>query len=295
MVSFDYNPFADSVSLKYKCPHCGSINNETIAVPSPDWCAESHHDSINSDCTELYCENCGTEHNVTLATGIYGGEGYIEDVEELLEVSENIPGEDDDYFDKQLYDLTHTDIDKLLEASTSLPNEVKPMLYKLLYVNAITMMETYLGDTLRREVLKDEKSVRKFVETYKPYKKEELKLSDLFCKRDTLSDYIRKTLNDLLYHRLPTIKSIYKEALDVNIGDIGDLVKAVKIRHDIVHRNGEDSNGKIHVITQEDVKILQEKVQQLIENVNSQIYKTDASILTLFENGESINFESPFD
>lgn len=295
MASFYYNPFADSVSLEYKCPHCGHHNSETIDVPTPDWCAESHHDSVNSDYTELYCEKCGSEFQVTLATGIYGGEGEIEEIEELLGCTENIPGEDDDYFDKQLYDLTHTDIDKLLEASAALPEDVIPVLYKLLYANAITMMETYLGDTLRREVLKDENSIRKFVETYKPYKKEEIKLSDFFCKKDTLTDYIRQTLNDLLYHNLPKIKSIYREALNVDLGDIGELVKAVKVRHDIVHRNGEDKDGNIHVITKENVQQLQERIQQMIEKVNSQIYNTDASIQAIFGDDKLLEAESPFD
>ena len=77
MVSFEYNPFAESVTLEYICPRCGHKNTEIIVVPTPDWSAESHHASMNSDNTEVYCRNCGSDFQVTLATGIYGGEGEI--------------------------------------------------------------------------------------------------------------------------------------------------------------------------------------------------------------------------
>lgn len=294
MASFEYNPFADSVTLAYKCPHCGHENLETIEVPSPDWCAESHNRSINTDGAELVCAKCGSEYSVQLATGIYGGEGEIYAIDEIISCIENIPGEDEDYYDKQLYDATHTDIDKLLDASASLPNEVKPMLYKLLYANAITMMETYLGDTLKREVLKDEKSIRKFVETFKPYKIEKICLSDFFCKKDTLRHSVRKTLNELLYHNLDKISNIYRDALGVDLGDISELNKAVKIRHDIVHRNGENLEGVPHIITPSHVQIVQERVQQLIASVNSQLYCTGFSITTEDENGKSIDYGMPF-
>lgn len=99
----------------------------------------------------------------------------------------------------------------------------------------------------------------------------------------------------MLYHNLPKIKSIYREALNVDLGDIGELVKAVKVRHDIVHRNGEDKDGNIHVITKENVQQLQERIQQMIEKVNSQIYNTDASIQAIFGDDKLLEAESPFD
>ena len=295
MASFEYNPFADSVTLVYKCPRCGHQNTEGIAVPSPDWCAESHSDSINSDIVQLQCEKCEAEFDVMLGTGIYGGEGDISEIDELISYTENIPGEDDDYYDKQLYDQTHTDIDKLLEASAVLTDDVKPMLNKLLYANAITMMETYLGDTLKREVMMNEQTIRKFVETYKPYKKEGLKLSEFFCMRDTLAQHVRRTLNELMYHNLPKIKQIYKEALNVELGDIGELVKAVKIRHDIVHRNGEDKEGHNHNINEDHVKKLQKEVQKLIEYVNAQLMSQKLSSMIDATETQSFEVEFPFE
>lgn len=285
MATFEYNPLCESVTVTYVCPHCGHTNKDTFSVPEPDLLAETHHDSINQDFSEAICEECEQEFNVVLTNGYYGGYGEIEEVDNVIAVEENIPGEDDDYFDKQLYDLTHTDIDKLLDASESLPEEVRPMLYKLLYANAITMMETYLGDTLKREVLKNEKNIRKFVETYKDYAKKQIKLSDLFSEKDALPKIIRQTLNTLLYHDLPKIKPIYHDALGVDLGEIGELCKAVVVRHHIVHRNGVDLEGNPCDIGKQSVQELQTKVQHLINRVNLELIDKNYSGIKIDEKG----------
>ena len=278
MATFYYNPLADSVTVKYECPNCGHINEDTFCVPQPDLLAETHHDSINQDYDDAICENCDAKYNVILTNGFYGGEGEIEEVESILDVDENIPGEDEDFYDKQLYDATHTDIEKMLDSSFALPEDVKPMLYKLLYANAITMMETYLGDTLKREVLKDEAGIRCFVENYEDFQKRQFKLSDLYNERDALPKLIRETLANILYHNLPKIKPIYKAVLNIDLGDIRDLYQAVLVRHDIVHRNGFDKEGNEHVITKEDVQQLQDKVKNLIEQVDSELESRQEAI-----------------
>ena len=203
--------------------------------------------------------------------GFYGGDIEIEEVHKILSIEEEIPGEDDDYIEKQLYYLNYTEIDRLLEISAGIPEDAKPALYKLLYANAITMMKTFLGDTLKREVLKDDDSIRKFVENYTPFEKEEIKLSNLYHKKETLPQFIREILNSLMYHDLRKIKPIFRDTLGVDLGDVSDLYRAVLVRHDIVHRNGVKKDGLEHHITKEDVQNLQKNVQELIESVKAQL------------------------
>lgn len=295
MVSFEYNPLADSVTVKHECPKCHHVNVDTFGVPAPNMLAETHHESINQDFSDAICEKCDAEYNVILTNGFYGGYGEIEDVETILDVDEDIPGEDEDFYDKQLYDATHTDIEKMLDASTALAEDIKPMLYKLLYANAITMMETYLGDTLKREVLKDEASMRRFVENYKPFKEIEIKLSDLYLKRDNLPQYIRETLNSILFHDLRKVKPIYKDVLNIDLGDVRELYRAVLVRHDIVHRNGFDKEKNEHEITKNDVQKLLDKVQNLIEQVDKSLISRQETVseATILDAAERSLF--PFD
>lgn len=272
MASFEYNPTANYLNLKITCPVCGQRGEYNVAVPSPDLLAETHSDSVNSDSEDIICENCGHEMTVDLHTGFYGGYGEIDDVEDgLMEVMEHFPEEDDEYYEQQLYEATHTEIERALDSIEGLNNDVKQFLYRLLYANVITSMETFLGDTLKREVLQDEESLRKFVETYKPFKDISMNLSDLYVKKENMPVFVKNTLRELLYHDLRKIKPIYRDALGIDLGDVSELYKAVLVRHDLVHRNGKNHEGEEHTITEEMVRELQTMVRALMDSVNNQI------------------------
>lgn len=273
MASFEYNPIAEFVSLRFTCPDCGEeCISEAFSVPSPDFSAENHSDSINSESYETECQHCGHQFEVSLYTGIYGGEGEISDVDGLLQVEEEF-ADNDDYEDEyqEWYNATHTEVEKAIDAIEELPEEIRTYLYRLLYTNAITSMETFLGDTLKREVLNSDDMVRKFVENYIPFKKIEIKLSNLFTKKDRIKNDIQEELSSLLYHDLGKIKPIYKAILGIDLGDIKDLNKAVQNRHDLVHRNGQTKDGKSVIISKDDVLALSNKVQELISTVNRQL------------------------
>ena len=287
MAQFEYNPTADQLGLRFPCPNCGNTVEDFVGVPAPDLLAETHHDSVNSDSEDIVCEHCGHEITVDLHTGYYGGYGEIEGVEDdTIEVDEHYPEEDDDFYEQQLYEATHTEIERTLDSIEGLNNDVKQFLYRLLYANVITSMETFLGDTLKREVLQDEDSLRKFVETYKPFKDISMNLSDLYVKKESMPGFVKTTLRELLYHDLRKIKPIYRDALGIDLGDVSDLYKAVLVRHDLVHRNGKNHEGIEHTITEEMVRELQTKVKALMDSVNSQIAER------LFEGEEVPDFEN---
>lgn len=272
MAQFAYNPTADQLNLKFACPNCGNTVEDFVGVPAPDLMAETHHDSINSDSEEIVCEHCGHELTVDLHTGYYGGYGEIEGVEDgSIEVEEHFPEEDDEFYEQQLYEATHTEIERALDSIEGLNDDVKQFLFRLLFANVITSMETFLGDTLKREVLQDEVSLRKFVETYKPFKDISMNLSDLYAKKESMPGFVKTTLRELLYHDLRKIKPIYRDALGIDLGDVSELYKAVLVRHDLVHRNGKNYEGVEHTITEDMVRELQTKVKALMESVNNQL------------------------
>lgn len=280
MASFEYSSIAVYVTVTYKCPHCGEENTtQAFPVPALDLMAESHHDSINSDMFETNCENCGELFDVTLATGIYGGEVYMDEVEEILNVEEEIPGEDDNYFDQELYKATHSEIERVMEKMDVLDDEAQAFLYRLLYASVISRMEAYLSDTLIAEVLRTKESQRKFTEKYLDFKNKGLNLTDIYVWIDRLPTLIRETLKDLIYHNLPKIKPIYNAVLDVDLGDIGYLMKAIQVRHHIVHRNGIDKDGNICDINKEQVTELAARVAKFIGNIDKQLQERRLSEL----------------
>lgn len=276
----DFCPGADTISVHYVCPECGHTNEtDDFEVPIPNFEAESHSGSIESETYEDSCENCGHTVNFVVSAGFSGGDVYSDDIDDdqLLEIEESFPYEDDLAFDRELFELTHDDVTKLLEEIEPLPNESKEKLYKLLYAKVITNMEAYLGDTLKRYVLNNEQILRTFVEKYEPYKDEDINLSNLFKIKDKIQSIVGETLGKLMYHNLPKIKPLYKDVLNIDCGDIKDLCKAIQIRHDIVHRNGADKSGNVQIITKEMVATLAKQVTDFIYNIDNQL-PIDASV-----------------
>ncbi len=268
----EYNPLVDYIVLKLKCSNCGKeFTIDGLGVPSPDWSSETHCGSIETDYCEMSCDECGKQIDITLATGIYGGEVSVENAE-ILGLEEYYPdSEVDDDAAQQLYDATHNEIEKALDAITPLNDEVKRFLYKLLYANAITSMESYLSETLKREVLRNEDSIRRFTETYKPFSNENVCLMELFKMKEQMPSIISTILKNLMYHNLVKLKPIFKEALDIDLGAIGPLCKAVEIRHDLVHRNGKNYEGVEHNIEEHDVRDVLNLVKDLVKSVDEQL------------------------
>lgn len=83
MADFEYSPFDKKIRLNYVCPSCRHENSVELNVPEPDWTRDSHSSSIQSDVVELECANCGQKFQLTLATGISGGLGIVEGIDEV--------------------------------------------------------------------------------------------------------------------------------------------------------------------------------------------------------------------
>lgn len=280
MAEFEYNPLAEYITIKWRCPMCGTENeSDAFSVPTPNYVAETHHDSIESEWYEDYCSNCDNCINVELYNGFYGGTLEVDlDNEEVLDIDVEYPEEDDVWYDKELFDATHADVIKVMEKIDSLDEDMKFYLYKLLYANLITSMEAYLSDTLIKYVTENDGYLRKFTETYRPFRNQTFTTDDIFNRMDHLKDIVKGELRELMYHNLPKIKQIFMDSMGVDIGVIKDLYKAVLIRHDIVHRNGKDKDGKEHVITKENVEQLCALVNDFIYNIECQLPPTATSV-----------------
>ncbi len=153
---------------------------------------------------------------------------------------------------------------------------------RLFYINTITIMETYLGDALKYNVLNDYDFMKEFILKYKPFnneikftlpqiliKTEEKEIEDIY---DFMRGEVSKELNELMYHNLPKVKSLYKIVFDINFPeDLSILIKGVMNRHDLVHRNGKDKDGNDITITLEMLNQLVDNVNSLIEDIESQL------------------------
>ncbi len=287
----DFNPICESIIIKFSCPECGQeVVSDSLYVPSPDFSAENSSDSMNYDYDEVICEHCNHSCRVTIYNAMYGGQVEVEGVDDV-DVEEEYSEMDID-LENYVYDLTPEKITDVLNEIETLSAPTKEYLYRQLYAGAITSMEAFLSSTLMKAVLSSDENKRKFVEKYIPYREELIPYSSIFEKMDELEAKVQETLRGLMYHNLGKIKPIYKDVLDIDMGNISPIMKAVQVRHDIVHRSGRDKDGNMHAIQKEDVIELVERVSSLMSNVDSHINPNPIISAAIVENGE---IELPFD
>jgi RiboL-PSP-HEPN len=153
---------------------------------------------------------------------------------------------------------------------------------RMLFASVITALETYLSDRFVSSVTNNPKALRKFVESYPRFKDEGFKLSDIFRKYESLERQTKSMLlGELVWHRLMSISKMFKDTFDVDFADPEDmkeLLRAIDIRHDLVHRSGRTKDGDEHTITPE-------KIEKLIVD-------TDKLVLLVDAQDEKFNFKA---
>ena len=141
----------------------------------------------------------------------------------------------------------------------------------MLYVSVIIAMEAYLLDNFLSCLDADKAVFRKFVETTEHFIKRKIPLNTIFAESEGIDKRGRSYLTKMLWHRLNEVGRLYRNTLGVQFPqDMKELLEAVQIRHDFVHRNGRTADGKELNLTVEQIKELIRIVEKLVEGIESQ-------------------------
>lgn len=284
MKNFGFSPFGtQSLIIRFICIDCGQdVESENIKVPQPNYLADTANESTADNEGYATCMDCGHQYNINIYASYAGGDGQIDDlpVDHEIEIEE-IP---ELYYEDQ-YDaissntLFHSTFKNEIENLRHL-NEivienpsVDKTLRRQIFVGVIASMETYLSDAFINTTLKSEKFTKSFVSTFKDFKERSIRLSELFEYHNKIDIVCRQAMLDVLYHNLPKVKGMYKDTLDVDLGDIGIAHKAVQKRHDLVHRNGKSKEGTNLQLTKESIKKLLSDIENFITKIDNQINK----------------------
>jgi hypothetical protein len=149
------------------------------------------------------------------------------------------------------------------------------VLQRLSYSGLITILEAYLSDIAKRQVLNKESIKRRFVEKFKPFysREKSICVSKIFKTLEQLDESIRECIDNLSFHNVETINSFYSSVLLIEIPeDIKrELSKAVDIRHDIIHRAGKTTRGEPIEICNHTVKEVSDLIIKILEFIDNQI------------------------
>ncbi len=279
----EFSPFGNkSVTVEFECVKCGArVESEEIGIPPPNYAAEKASDSHNENDGYAVCENCSIDFDVYVYAGYADGYVEINDIDSFL--VHEIENELEEYYEEQIdailsspyYDFYFLDEIEKLKALNDIDlgkEKLQETLRRQVFSGAITLLEDYLSTTLIQKVLNDDNNFKQFVKESPSIRKRKFNLSEIYDKLDSIRDIVKKELVDVIYHDLPKVKRMYDYSLGIDFPDIGNLMKLIKTRHDMVHRNGKNKEG-------EKIEITKELVDEVIESVKVFVQKIDEKIV----------------
>lgn len=161
-------------------------------------------------------------------------------------------------------------IDVVLTAIAGNP-KAEGIVCQMAHGSIIAALEAFLADTMKYWLETDEQVLRRFVETNKDFRSRTLTLSKIFDRFEKIADEVRVYLDGLMWHRLDKIKPMLMAAFQIDVPEITQLMAAVKVRHDIVHRAGRDASGLLVDLTADDVRALRDKCQGFAETIQNEL------------------------
>jgi hypothetical protein len=171
--------------------------------------------------------------------------------------------------------------------SVSMAEPLRQNFCRMLFGNVVAALEAYLSDFFISALKEDGKLLRKLVESNKEFKERKIPLSDVFKSHDGIEMLVKEFLTGLTWHNLPRIRPLYGEVIDITFDDAAtqELIRAVVVRHDIVHRNGKTKDGRDVLITEDDINKLLENVKKLVRGIEDQWFDK-CHVPTLLHNAD---------
>ena len=147
---------------------------------------------------------------------------------------------------------TTTFLDEInnLKQLIDLPVEppVQDILFRQVFIHVIGLMETFLSDTFINLTLNEDIFFRNFIRTHPAFREQKFELRDIFDESAKLRDTAKRVMLDMIYHKLPEVREMYRATFDIQFPAIKTMIAYVRDRHDLVHRNGKRKDGSILVI-----------------------------------------------
>jgi hypothetical protein len=209
----------------------------------------------------------------------------IEDLAESLshECSDWTNTQSEDDYDQDLLDVVGPNanalptllealetVSRLVQLKADLPDS--EALNRVLFANAISALESFLSDSFINRVLTDPAALRKFFESSQEFKQRAIPYSDIYKAAEAAREDAKKHLLKVIWHNVGKVVGMYKETLGVDFGNnLAEVAKAIPKRHDIVHRNGKDKDGKLVQIAKDDVLKLVSAVKDMAQHINKQL------------------------
>ena len=147
------------------------------------------------------------------------------------------------------------------------------LVHQMVHSSLIAALEAFLADTMAFWVRTDKGVLRQFTSKNKDFKGRQLTLDQLFERIEKLDQEVEIYLQEMLWHRLDKIRPMMMTGLGIAFPDIGELMKEVLVRHDIVHRAGRTKNGEFVSVSSADAIRVRDAVRRFAQTIVAELEK----------------------
>ncbi len=175
---------------------------------------------------------------------------------------------------KSLYAQLSDDLDQLKEIIAPGVTAVgfEAPLHKMVYTYSVTLLETFLSDTVKSLILNNDKYFENALRNVEELKKTSVNLITLWTLPDGVKGLALQKLSEILYHNIPKVKEMIDAIvgckLNINISKVNQIVS---LRHDIAHRNGKTQEGDDLYIDAEVVEDAICSIEEFAATVHSEL------------------------
>lgn len=172
-------------------------------------------------------------------------------------------------FNKQL-----AEIPAMLQIETT--QSVEFSLLVMLHAHVVSTLEHFLSTTFIHRVTSSDKLTRKLIETDPEFGNRKFTVNEIYAQHSNIKSTVVTYLKGIIFHDMRKVKPMYAEVLGCDFGDISWLFRAVRLRHDCVHRAGYDKEGKPVTVSVESIKELVKSCRELAEKIDSHVQELDS-------------------
>lgn len=261
------------IEVGFLCPICGYPAAAYVVMPTDDEASTEQVECLNPD-IEAHTWSVQLRHTTTgIKASVDGHPGARVSVK-LLDTSDDWmdPPPEPGSYGIFLGALEEWRFNVLDLGSPDGDSSRNRMLFSTLY----SIVEAYLSDTITSAALND-KVIQGRLLKLDGLKSKVVSLETVFTNPDIVRDMIKTTLQGLSFHNLRQVNGICsiafgKSILPDDAAERAKLIHSVDKRHDCVHRNGLDKDGKKHTdITREYLSDLGTIFEKLAENLENAI------------------------
>jgi hypothetical protein len=151
------------------------------------------------------------------------------------------------------------------------------LINRMVFAQQVIALEAYLGDTLLKGVRDSKEAMMRLIAADKDLNAEKFTLANIAANADIVVEKVTAYLRSILYHNLPKVDFLYRAAFNVRVlgekAEKDKLFKAINYRHDCIHRNGIDKEGKrLRVFTKAYVQEIAAVIRWLVDRIEREIH-----------------------